>query len=90
MSVARSSVSWQSAKRLCAKPRMNSHLKVSSIPIDRPINWEDWLLGRRARRGTSKQVAPGIVRRKTSSSDRRLRKFFKVRRGLPFAPTEKL
>jgi hypothetical protein len=30
------------------------------------------------------------VRRKTTSSDRRLRKLFKSRRGLPFAPTEKL
>jgi putative DNA methylase len=36
------------------------------------------------------QAAPGIVRRKTSSSDRRLRKLFKGRRGLPFTPTEKL
>jgi hypothetical protein len=35
-------------------------------------------------------VAPGIVRRQRSSSDRRLRKLFKGRRGLPFTPTEEL
>jgi hypothetical protein len=69
---------------------MNSNSRIPSIPIDRPISWEDWQRGRRARRETSKQAAPGIVRRRTSSSDRRLRKLFKGRRGLPFAPTEKL
>jgi len=35
-------------------------------------------------------VAPEIIRRKTSSSDRRLKKLFKGERGLPFTPTEKL
>jgi hypothetical protein len=69
---------------------MNSSIKAPSIPIDRPISWEDWQRGRHARRETSKQAAPGIVRRKTSSSDRRLRKLFKGRRGLRFTPTEKL
>ncbi len=69
---------------------MNSSSKAPSIPIDKPISWEDWQRGRRARRETSKQAAPGIVRRKTSSSDRRLRKLFGGRRGLPFAPTETL
>jgi hypothetical protein len=69
---------------------MSSSSKAPSIPIDKPISWEDWQRGRRARRETSKEAAPGIVRRKTSSSDRRLRKLFKGRRGLPFTPTEKL
>ena len=69
---------------------MNSRPKAPSIPIDRPISWEDWLRGRRARRETSKQVAPGVLRRQRSSSDRRLRKLFKGHRGLPFTPTEKL
>lgn len=69
---------------------MNSRLRAPSIPIDRPIGWEDWLRGRRARRETSKQVAPGIVRRQRSSGDPRLRKLFKGERGLPFTPTEKL
>jgi hypothetical protein len=35
-------------------------------------------------------VAPEIIRRKTSSSDRRLKKLFKGERGLPFTPTDKL
>jgi hypothetical protein len=69
---------------------MNSSSKAPSIPLDRPISWEDWLRGRRARRETSKQVAPAVVRRTRSSSDRRLRTLFKGRRGLPFTPTEKL
>ena len=69
---------------------MNSSSRAPSIPIRSPISWEDWLRGRRARRETSKQVAPGVVRRPRSSSDRRLRKLFKGRRGLPFSPTEKL
>jgi hypothetical protein len=35
-------------------------------------------------------VAPGIVRRQRSSSDRRLRKLFNGQRGLPFTRTDKL
>jgi hypothetical protein len=31
-----------------------------------------------------------VVRRASSSSDRRLRKLFNGQRGLPFTPTEKL
>ena len=69
---------------------MNSKLEALSIPLDRPISWEDWLRGRRARRETSKSVAPGVVRRPRSSSDRRLRKLFNGQRGLPFTPTEEL
>jgi hypothetical protein len=69
---------------------MNSKSQVPSIPIDRPISWEDWLRGRRARRETSKLISPGIIRRKSSSKDRRLKKLFKGERGLPFTPTENL
>jgi hypothetical protein len=54
------------------------------------MSWDDWLRGRRARRETSKLVAPGVIRRKTSSSDRRLKKLFNGERGLLFTPTEKL
>jgi hypothetical protein len=64
--------------------------KVPSIPIKGSISYEDWLKGRRARREVSKLVAPGIIRRKSSSSDKRLKKLFKGERGLPFTPTEKL
>jgi hypothetical protein len=36
------------------------------------------------------RVAPGVIRRKSSSSDRRLKKLFRGKRGLPFTPTEAL
>jgi hypothetical protein len=48
------------------------------------------LKGRRFRRESSQLIAPGVIRRKTSSSDRRLKKLFKGERGLPFTPTEDL
>lgn len=69
---------------------MNLRSNVPSIPIEGSISYEDWLKGRRYRRELSKLVAPGIIRRKNSSRDRRLKKLFKGERGLPFTPTEKL
>ena len=69
---------------------MNSNSKAPSIPIDRPISWEDWLKGRRFRRELGNRVAPEITRRESSSSDKRLRQLFNGERGLPFTPTEKL
>jgi hypothetical protein len=54
------------------------------------MSWEDWLKGRRWRRELGNRVAPEVIQRQRSSSDRRLRKLFKGRRGLPFTPTEKL
>ena len=69
---------------------MNSKSKVPCIPIEGAISYEDWLKGRRYRRELGERVAPGIIRRKTSSSDRRLKKLFNGERGLPFTPTEKL
>jgi hypothetical protein len=69
---------------------MNSKSKVPSIPIEGSISYEDWLKGRRSRREVSKLLAPGVIRRKTSSSDKRLKKLFNGERGLPFTPTEKL
>ena len=44
----------------------------------------------RARRETGNKVAPEIIRRPSSSSDRRLRKLFNGERGLPFKRTEEL
>jgi len=52
--------------------------------------YEDWLKGRRYRRELGNRVAPEIIRRQSSSSDRRLRKLFEGERGLPFTPTENL
>ncbi len=69
---------------------MNSESKIPSIPIEGTLSYQDWLKGRRYRREISKQVAPGVIRRRRSSRDRRLKRLFKGERGLPFTPTEKL
>jgi hypothetical protein len=69
---------------------MNLKLKVPSIPIEGSISYQDWLKGRRFRRELCQLVVPGVIRRETSSSDRRLKKLFKGQRGLPFTSTEKL
>lgn len=69
---------------------MNLKSKVPCIPLDKPISWEDWLRGRKARRESSKLVTPEILRRKSSSRDPRLKKLFKGERGLPFTPTSGL
>jgi len=54
------------------------------------MRWEDWLKGRRVRRETGMKVAPEIIRRPSSSSDRRLRNLYNGERGLPFKKTEEL
>ena len=69
---------------------MNLESKVPTWKIDESLSWEDWLKGRRARRESGNLVAPEIIRREFSSSDKRLRKLFNGERGLPFTPTEKL
>jgi hypothetical protein len=69
---------------------MNSKQTIPCIPIDGVISYEDWLKGRRYRRELGNRVAPEIIRRKSSSKDRRLKKLFKGQRGLPFTPTDKL
>ena len=69
---------------------MNSEKPVPIIPKGRPISWTDWLKGRRARRETGNRVAPEIIRRRSSSSDTRLRKLYNGQRGLPFQRTEAL
>jgi hypothetical protein len=69
---------------------MNSKSKIPCIPLEGSISWRDWLKGRRFRRELGNRVAPEIIRRKSSSKDRRLKELFKGERGLPFTPTEKL
>lgn len=54
------------------------------------MSWEDWQAGRKARRKTGLLVAPEVIRRPSSSADKRLRKLYNGERGLPFIPTEKL
>ena len=71
------------------KPKL-SRSGVPVIPMNEVMSWEDWLQGRRARRETGNKVAPEIIRRPSSSSDRRLRKLFHGERGLPFKRTEEL
>jgi len=58
--------------------------------MNEPMSWEDWLRGRRTRRETGNRVAAEIIRRPTSSSDKRLRTLFNGERGLPFKKTEEL
>ena len=72
------------------KLQMNSENRIPTIPKGRPISWEDWLKGRRARRETGNRVAPEVIRRPSSSSDNRLRKVFNGERGLAFKKTEEL
>jgi hypothetical protein len=69
---------------------MNSENLIPVIPKGRPISWEDWLKGRRARREAGNRVAPEVIRRPSSSSDHRLRPLFNGERGLPFKKTEEL
>jgi hypothetical protein len=69
---------------------MNSKSKVPCIPIEGSISWKDWLKGRRYRRELGNLVAPGVIRRQSGSSDRRLKKLFNGKRGLPFTTTGKL
>jgi hypothetical protein len=69
---------------------MNSENPVPIIPKGRSLSWEDWLKGRRARRDAGNRVAPEIIRRPTSSSDKRLRQLFGGERGLPFKKTQDL
>ena len=69
---------------------MNSDNPIPSIRKGRPIAWEDWLAGRKQRRLTGMKVAPEIIPRLSSSSDKRLRRLYNGARGLPFTPTEKL
>jgi uncharacterized protein (DUF433 family) len=51
------------------KPKL-SRSGVPVIPMNEVMSWEDWLKGRRARRETGNKVAPEIIRRPSSSSDR--------------------
>ena len=69
---------------------MNSESEVPTIPKGRPIRWEEWLAGRRARREAGNRVAPEVIRRSSNSSDQRLRELYDSQRGLPFKKTEEL
>jgi hypothetical protein len=71
------------------KPKL-SRSGVPTIPMNEAMSWEDWLKGRRARRETGMRVAPEMIRRPASSSDKRLRRLYDGERGLPFKKAEEL
>jgi hypothetical protein len=88
--ICRNIVILPSACNWSEKSPMNSKSKVPCIPIEGSISYEDWLKGRRRRRELGELVAPKVIRRQSSSSDKRLKKLLNGERGLPFTPTEKL
>ena len=58
----------------------------TTIPIKpgNRITWEQWQAGREKRRRLGEMVAPAVIRRAESSSDRRLREAFDGERGPDF------
>jgi hypothetical protein len=54
------------------------------IPPERRFTWEQWQAGRAERRRLGNLVAPAVIRRKESSSDKRLRETFDGERGPDF------
>lgn len=62
----------------------------TTIPIKpgNRITWEQWQAGREKRRRLGELVAPKIIRRAESSSDRRLREAFDGERGPAFPGRE--
>lgn len=54
----------------------------------RTITWEQWQKGRLRRRKLGELVAPIIIRRETSSSDKKLKALFDGERGPAFATDE--
>ena len=58
----------------------------TKIPIkpEKRYTWEQWLAGRENRRRLGNLVARPIIRRESSSSDKRLRAAFDGERGPPF------
>ena len=56
----------------------------SESPVKTDWTWEEWLASRKARRQAADRISPLAVRRRESSSDRRLRAAFKGERGPDF------
>lgn len=58
----------------------------TTIPIkpQKQYTWEQWQAGREKRRRLGEMVAPAVIRRTESSSDRRLREAFDGERGPDF------
>ncbi len=56
----------------------------SAQPLKTDWTWDEWQQSRAARRAAADKIGPVIVRRKESSSDRKLRTAFKDERGPDF------
>ena len=69
---------------------MSPESKVPCISKEGVMSFGNWLAGRKTRRESGNLVAPEVIRRQASSSDRRLKKQFNGERGLPFPTTESL
>ena len=69
---------------------MSPESKVPCIPKEGVMSFGDWLAGRKARRESGNLVAPEVIRRQASLSERRIKKQFNGERGLPFPTTELL
>ena len=54
------------------------------IKPEKSYTWEQWLAGREKRRRLGNLVAPPVIRREPSNSDKRLRAAFDGERGPPF------
>ena len=71
-------------------------LATADIQLQRPLHQERGITRTHALADTfstltgGNRVAPEVIQRPRSSSDRRFRKLFRGRRSLPFTPTEKL
>ena len=70
-------------KRRWYIPRMNT-------AESRVMTWEEWQKGRLRRRKLGEMVAPKVIRRKSSSSDKRLKALFDGARGPAFVTDEML
>ena len=60
---------------------MTDDSKPPVIRMNEPITLDDWEKGREARRVSGLKVAPASIRRKESSSDKRLRAAFGGKRA---------
>jgi hypothetical protein len=62
----------------------------TTIPIkpQKRYTWEQWQAGREKRRRLGELVAPKVIRRAESSSDKRLREAFNGERGPAFPGRE--
>ena len=58
----------------------------STAKLKTDWTWEEWEQSRAARRAVTERIGPPVVRRRESSSDRRLRQAFQGQRGPEFKP----